>query len=317
MQHNTFIGSVKDPVEQFFVFMLERQNIYLKKMRGDPHPLTEDSILQKYKFTNVYREQDRTTLWMRENVRNKFIGKPEVFLATVVFRWFNKIDTGDVIFNQKNDFVTPFEYFLHTGNGRDLEHNIRNRMPNGKWVTGAYIITSKTGMDKLAGICSIIEDFYHGKFPSEFEFFYDKPVNWRGLAESLLDHRGKYTLWSVWNWLSQVPFQGTFHSYENVTDLRHTALLDKAPDIYTWANAGPGAVRGLNRIFGYDLNQKMRPENSLKGMLYLLEKSKEIWPNDTDFPPLEARDIEHSLCEYDKYMRVWHNEGAPRSLYKK
>ena len=33
-------------------------------------------------------------------------------------------------------------------------------------------------------------------------------------------------------------------------------------------------------------------------------------------PDLEMRDIEHSLCEFDKYERVRLGEGKPRSLYK-
>jgi hypothetical protein len=33
------------------------------------------------------------------------------------------------------------------------------------------------------------------------------------------------------------------------------------------------------------------------------------------FPKLEMRDIEHSLCEFDKYERVRNGEGAPRGRY--
>ena len=32
-------------------------------------------------------------------------------------------------------------------------------------------------------------------------------------------------------------------------------------------------------------------------------------------PKLEMRDIEHSLCEFDKYERVRNGEGAPRGRY--
>ena len=33
-------------------------------------------------------------------------------------------------------------------------------------------------------------------------------------------------------------------------------------------------------------------------------------------PTLEMREIEHSLCEFDKYQRVKHGEGKPRSIYQ-
>ena len=56
-------------VEGYFNFLNERHLIYLRKSRGEEYPWTPDPILQKYKFTNVFRENDRTTVWFRENVR--------------------------------------------------------------------------------------------------------------------------------------------------------------------------------------------------------------------------------------------------------
>jgi hypothetical protein len=32
--------------------------------------------------------------------------------------------------------------------------------------------------------------------------------------------------------------------------------------------------------------------------------------------PLEMRDVEHSLCEVDKYQRALNHEGRPKSIYK-
>ena len=58
----------------------------------------------------------------------------------------------------------------------------------------------------------------------------------------------KICLEKTWkNYLPYAGFSG-FMAYEVVTDLRHTKYLKNADDINTWANAGPGAVRGLNRI---------------------------------------------------------------------
>lgn len=48
--------------KDFFYFVQERQNIYIRKeiLKQDP-PYTEDVILQKYHFCNVFREQDAGT----------------------------------------------------------------------------------------------------------------------------------------------------------------------------------------------------------------------------------------------------------------
>jgi hypothetical protein len=175
-------------------------------------------------------------------------------------------------------------------------------------VTGAYLITSKPGMDKLAGMCSIVEDFYIYKDLGGY--------GWKEIAFECLEHGGN--LENVWKWLKEVPFQGPFHAYEVVTDLRHTALLDNAPDINTWANAGPGAHRGLARLHGRPLNSRVKAAQACAEMQELLRLSSVYWPNNEYYPLLEMREIEHTLCEYDKYLRVYESNGKkrPRSIYK-
>ena len=99
-------------------------------------------------------------------------------------------------------------------------------------------------------------------------------------------------------------------AYEVVTDLRHTKWLNNAPDIMTWANPGPGAKRGLNRIHGRELTQSVTREQQIQEMRDLLEllNGKPL--------SLEMRDIEHCLCEFDKYERVRLGQGKPRAKYK-
>ena len=49
-----------------------------------------------------------------------------------------------------------------------------------------------------------------------------------------------------------------------------------------------------------------------------LRPSDEEYINKSEdrFHKLEMRDIEHSLCEFDKYERVRNGEGKPRGRYK-
>lgn len=119
------------------------------------------------------------------------------------------------------------------------------------------------------------------------------------------------TLQGVFKSLLPVRHVGPFLAYEMVTDMRHTKILDQAPDIYTWANAGPGALRGLQRLGLPCANQTQACE-SMQSLLSRAPTSAcmEAWP----VP--EMRDIEHSLCEFDKYCRVFYLEGnRPRSRY--
>ena len=43
----------------YWYFACERQNIFIKKLNGEPAPWTKDLILQEYKFCNSYRVNDR------------------------------------------------------------------------------------------------------------------------------------------------------------------------------------------------------------------------------------------------------------------
>ena len=105
-------------------------------------------------------------------------------------------------------------------------------------------------------------------------------------------------------------------SYEVVTDLNYTPVLDKAQDRFSWANAGPGAIRGLNRIHGRDLKKGMRQEQANKEMQALLAVKSQYLDHHTPEDQVDMRCIEHSLCEWDKYQRVLLGQGKPRSVYR-
>lgn len=312
--------------DPFFRFITERYKIFLKKEAGEPRPWTEDDILDYYKFTNVFREDDATTVWFRNNVRNKFQDKVEGVLATVLFRWFNRISTGEVIFNQIGDYkatgraLTAWDFYLESGEIDSMRSAILSGIgPDGPHVTGAYIIKTPNGSTKLNGVLNCVHWFYHARQPLRYtQNGKDMKtlVGWREGGEIMLDRNCVVTLEQAWDWLRKFEYMGDFMSYEVVTDLRHTDLLNRAPDIMTWANAGPGAMRGLNRLYGRELNLRPPKKKTNQEMFELLELSKDSnnWPS--EFPPLEMREVEHMLCEMDKYIRVDKGEGKPRGVYK-
>jgi hypothetical protein len=153
-------------VEAFFAYARERHSIYLKRLAGDPWPWTSDPILQQYRFTNVFRELDKTTQWFKKNVREPLRNDPSVFLATVIFRWFNTIRTGETIFCQPDVLTgrTPFEDYVAIEDLRALRPWLRKQGP--PWVTGSYMIKSKDGMDKLDGVLYYIQQFVKSDWKS-------------------------------------------------------------------------------------------------------------------------------------------------------
>ena len=228
---------------------------------------------------------------------------PEVMLATTVFRMFNRVEVGEAVFCQQTlDRNNAFAIFCQTGDVRPMRKVIRDFCGDGPYVTGAYIITSPQGRSKLDGVLDILKTFWTNS-------------EWREKAEYMQKSK-TVNLQEAWLWYKTQPYFGKFHSYEIVTDLRWTSLLDQAEDIMTWCNVGPGARRGLNRIYELDKRDKtMGVAEMLSKMQFLLKCSgeKTYWPK--DWPRWEMRDVEHTLCEFDKYERVRLGEGRPRGVF--
>jgi len=258
-------------VEQFFDTARERYNIMLARQAGGTH-WTDDPVFQQYRFCNVFREDDKTTIWFRENVREPmmFASARRQLLATVAFRTFNLIATGERI----------LPILLKQGWNTEKVRKAMEGAP--RIVTGAYIVRTPKGMNKLDGICWRMEEFITGGF--------DRRV----LRASSLQ--------AAHAALIEAPLQGPFTAYEIVSDLRHS-LFRHAPDIMTWANPGPGAQRGLRRVFGKtDKPRSIWMLHQMRELLRLSRPDSFYWPE--SWPQWEMREVEHWLCEFDKYQRA-------------
>ena len=197
-----------DMIINFFNFIEERHKIYLNRELGMPFPWTEDKILQTYSFCNVFRELDTVTIWLRENWREPYADHPNLPFAMAMARQINWPETlAEIGF--------PEEW-----NPDHAKNVMRTRqIKKEKVYTGAYMLTGTLGGPKIEQtIDKILTPLYEN--PPEL------------YPDSLED-----------TWRQYLPYKGfaKFISYEVVTDLRHTKHLNKAKDIMTWANAGPGA----------------------------------------------------------------------------
>jgi hypothetical protein len=290
-------------LNKFFRYARERHDIYLRRAAGAERPYTKDPILQKYRFCNVYRELDRTTQWMAKYVRPQANAEMEV-LACVTFRMFNRIATGEAIFCQNSldpksgSMATAFERFADTGKVSHLRQAITAFVgKKGPYVTGSYIISTPPGYSKLDGVLEILRLFH---------------------KNSCWDQEDAYTaMEETFKWLSSQPWLGVFHSYEIVCDLRYCKMWfdgQKPSGAMQWCNVGPGARRGLNRILGVDKDTRQKVPFMLDKMREILDASRGSgnWPHK---PSWEMREVEHTLCEFDKFERVRLGEGRPRGVF--
>ena len=59
----------KTPVfDVYWYFAVKRQEVFFNRLEGKESLWTNDPIIQKYKFTNVYRASDRVSQYLIRNV---------------------------------------------------------------------------------------------------------------------------------------------------------------------------------------------------------------------------------------------------------
>ena len=284
------MGLTTAPEPLFWYFLNERHRVYVRRAAGQAKPWTDDPILQAYKFTNVFRELDTGTVWLRTHFLEPHADDDPSLLVFNVgwYRLFNWIGTGERLGWQ-------------TGwNPKAVSAKLKRAHARGEQVfTGAHIVYGgggRTGraQSKIGAVVSATTEL------------------WRMSQYLASIARFTRSLQGTFDELTRLPGVGGFIGYEIVTDLRHTKVLRDAYDINHWANVGPGALRGLRR-----LDPSVTPSQALIRMRALLATSRQEIERvlEPHVPALELRDIEHTLCEFDKYCRVKFGEGKPRSLY--
>lgn len=316
-------------------FMKARHDIYLARKAGKPGPWTADPILGQGRFCNIFRELDTVTIWIDENIRKPYANHEHLWFMLAIARYINWPPTlARLIELAEKDNVPAWPSHPNFGCGEAFvaEHGAGFDASTLTWAltqiaksgekvyTGAYMIRAESDPTKHWYAWSkhkYIAEIVLGRL-------WEDRLEW----DAMLEDQGDTPLHLEACWMlfqnSRYIGWGPFMAYEVVTDLRHTRYLADAPDIYTWANAGPGAIRGLNRLFGRDLGNKPRPEQTNGEMFELMKDLNDF--EDEGFtetfglvndvaPRFEMRDIEHTLCEFDKYERVRLGEGKMRSKY--
>jgi len=267
-------------LDSHFAFLRERYQILLRRRAGLPAPWTDDPVLREWRFTNVRREDDRTTIAFRETVRDPLRDDPHVLLATIVWRWFNLIETGEIL--------RPFLMSKEAWNRPEVERLLQARHDAGNNIfTGAFMVNSPQNRPKLPAILDCIDWCYRNLDAEE-------------VARTCTTKRAMFER------IKAVARQGAFSAYQVVVDLSHTALLERAPDFNTFTVAGPGWARGIGRVFHgdperFNYGSRAHQIEMLRLMVETLEASRDPnhWP--ADWPPFILSDIENSFCEAHKY----------------
>lgn len=279
-------------IDTLLYWVSEREKIRKAQAARKPMPWSTDPIF-KYRFCNVRREDDRVTKWIAEHIRKPFADHPYLWLMLCIARMINWPPTLDFLI--KGECWPHVEGWLPEF-GRKL--NGLALLDGVKVYTGAYVIPGPAdGGPKGTYLANEVI----GRLWED-----------RRYIGHLFEIRST-TMQEVHTEIGRHPGWGPFLAYQAVVDMRFCpALLQKAPDRHSWAAAGPGTIRGLNRLAGRPLNKQIPQRQALEEMMRLfgddrLEQALQA--------TVELSDVPNILCEYDKYRRVLNGEGTPRSLY--
>lgn len=283
---------IEHNLDLFFRFMYERHLIWYKRfILKEPPPWTNNKILRDNKFTNVYRELDRGTIWYISHVYPQAFGswkenltKAEMNLIwqTVVYRLVNRIETFER--------WSIVDFNCWRASRKNWLSHLRKLMDEGVSIfTSAHRTcpTHKPGETRLDVLAEAM-DYTNDNLQKIWERV-----------------KRAFNLEIVFDIFCEIPNVGPFISYEICCDLMLVRLIPAEWED-SWVNPGPGCKAGLRLIF---------PD--LKGTKPYQDKI--FWLRDTqrrhfrrlklDFPyyhkdrDLTLRSIEHSLCEFSKYHR--------------
>ena len=259
-------------------------NIFWGKYNHQDH-LTDDPILQEYKFTNVYRASDRVSQYLIKNVIYRDLDRytPEdVLLRILVFKVFNRIETWEYL----NKYL---DVRVNTYNVERLSKLLTKRQKDYPIFSNAYM---------MAGSHVRYADI-KTKHQVWLQMIEDKFIQGRGF-EKVLEAK---SMSEVYSQLRDYPLIGDFLAYQYTIDFNYSPYLNFDED--SFVKAGVGAVRGIKKCF-------LSFGNNFEDAIYYIhdhfEELQERYGY-TAFRPLPGRkpkliDLQNCFCETDKYLRA-------------
>lgn len=270
----------------------ERQKIFVKKeILKQEKPWTSDDVFKNFFFCNVFREQDKATVALLKYIIQPNEHNKELWKWIVLSRYLSRADVIEEMAYKAQSSLN--KAFLWLKSEQDMGRVL---------FTSGFIQNTGTSdgfTDKLTYIYRLIQSM-------------DKTED---IDAYLVRTR---VMEKVCGMLRSFSGIAGFMSYEYACDFNYTTRYGGYTDTYLWTNPGPGATRGINVLLGNDDNLKKKHTDFVLKARSLREEWKEYFkPREfKSFDNAEAdrymrklknptmREIEHWLCEFDKYCRV-------------
>ena len=273
--------------DAYWSFAYKRQEIFYKRIGGKNYNLTDDNVLRKYKFTNVYRACDRTSQFLiKDVIYSGPQSEKEIFFRIILFKLFNKIDTWKLLEKEYGCITT--EIF----NLDKIKKFLDKKMEQGiRLYSNAYMMASGSKEFKVTRK-------HHAHLL---------------LIEKMLKDRlylrisGTRKMKEGFDLLCGYPLIGNFLAYQYITDINYSTITNYSESEFTIA--GPGARDGIKKCF--ESTGGLSESELIRFMTDIQEQ--EFSKLNLDFKYLLGRrmqyiDIQNVFCEVDKYCRVAYPE---------
>lgn len=268
----------------YWKFAAERQHVFETRVAGFSKPWTQDLIIQKYKFCNVYRAADRVSQYLIRDVAYRDDGSSpaDCLFQIIAFRNFSNIGTWETLI----EILGRSPQIIDLESGAFESALTETKRRNGRLYTGAFILCATDAYGRKI------------KHLNHVELFRDMFLSSR-LAERILEAG---SLEAVYDLLHTFPLMGDFMSYQMAIDLNYSEYVNFSENDFT--KPGPGSLRGIKKMFS-DLGS-LTPQEAIMWMVdnqvsefaRLELEFKGLWGR-----PLQAIDAQNLFCETDKYCR--------------
>lgn len=273
----------------FYYWIKERWSIWYQKECDQPPPWSPDPIFQTTYFTNVRREDDKVTKYIRK--WSKEAG-PNLVPALVLARMFNRPETLHAI-----GYPTDWDI----GKMKDLAGHIRER--GDQVFSGAYLITTcGEKMDKLDYVFRVANDVWK--------------MGWAPLDIEEINLPPTCAAWH--RRLMKVNGLGSFLAAQVVADLKNTFghPLTSATDWHTFVASGPGSKKGMNYYFDRPPEKHMSESDFVVNIDLIRRETFYRGGPLQHIPLICNQDLQNCLCEFSKYMRIKEGTGRSKRIYK-
>lgn len=316
---------VESHLKDFFELMFERQEIWYKRnILKENAPWTNNEIFQKYKFTNVYRELDRGSKFLIENIiKDENNSIEDLLLKIIIYRFYNKPETFcHPKYKVELDSFEDFDYKKIHKQTCDFRLNVDNPWHTAYMMNVVFCEHPKDFVNEYGGL---FKDYAYCEFV--FSRLKEKVTELcLGMKNNKFDSPKSFC-----KSLEKLPAVSKFQSHELYIDFCYIRKYsNRHKDFFAWnendyTSVGPGASLGIRLIL-----PKLLANQQETGIHFLRHISKRKLENIGNFKyikiinkkvevvqksELTLHQIEMWLCEYSKYWKMVLGEGKSRAKF--